>query len=342
MIEEPFLMEHKGQPVNLSMEIERLDYEDLISGLLDKTITCVDEALADAGLVAKDIDKIVLVGGSTRTPLVQRLLSDQLGQEPHAEVDPDLCVALGAAIQGGLILGQDIGRVLVDVTPHSLGVRCLSVNDLGWTDDNVFSVIVRRNTALPASRSEIYWTQRPGQTRTILEVFQGESDRASDNEFIGSLEFDGLTPIPDRCIDVLVAFDLNLDGSLKVTARERSTGMSRHVVLENAVTRVAADELATSKDMIWNRLLDAAAKQEQGSPAAALEPAPPADPRVSAAFQLVEKAQRLLSDATDEDAAEIKTLIEQLQEAARTPDDPQLESLSAKLEDVLFYLEDVA
>ena len=124
-IAEEFIAERNGQPLNLHMEIDRTDYETLIEPLLRKTLLCVDAALADAGMNAGQIDRVVLVGGSTRTPLVQRLLMEQLHHELHREIDPDLCVSLGAAVQGALVAGIEVGQVLVDITPHTLGIQCV-------------------------------------------------------------------------------------------------------------------------------------------------------------------------------------------------------------------------
>ncbi len=122
-IEEEFIAEKDGVPLHLKMEITRIEYERLIESLLQKTLTCVDAALTDTRLNANQIDKVILVGGATRTPLVHRLLNDQLKQPIHCEINPDLCVAMGAAIQGGLIAGVDVGPVLVDITPHTLGIE---------------------------------------------------------------------------------------------------------------------------------------------------------------------------------------------------------------------------
>src|SRR4051794_840752 len=124
-MEEEFITEKDGQPLHLNMEVSREEYEGLIRPLLDRTMDCLQRALDDANLIASAIDKVVLVGGSTRTPLIGELLEERLGQPPHQEVNPDLCVAMGAAIQGGIIAGADVGAVLVDITPHTLGIKCL-------------------------------------------------------------------------------------------------------------------------------------------------------------------------------------------------------------------------
>ena len=156
------------------MEIARYEYEELIRPLLFKTLTCLDDALSDAMLQANQIDKVVLVGGATRTPLVHRLLEERLGRPVHCEIEPDLAVAMGAAVQGGLIAGIDVGPILVDITPHTLGISALG--DLhGFTSPHAFSPIIERNTPLPAFRTEIYSTVHDDQDAAEIRVFQGEN-----------------------------------------------------------------------------------------------------------------------------------------------------------------------
>ncbi|HEY8503425.1 MAG TPA: Hsp70 family protein, partial [Gemmataceae bacterium] len=159
-IEEEFIAVKDGVDLHLNMEVSRAEYEALILPLLERTTDCVQQALDDAGLTARDIDRVVLVGGSTRTPLVGELLESRLGQVPHREVNPDLCVAMGAAIQGAIIAGAEVGAVLVDITPHSLGIKCLDrmPDFFSLPFEYRFARIIPRNTPLPASRSELFRT----------------------------------------------------------------------------------------------------------------------------------------------------------------------------------------
>src|SRR5579884_897901 len=161
-IEEEFIAEKEGRALHLSLEVSREEYEGLIRPLLDRTMDCVRRALEDSHLAPHQIDKVVLVGGSTRTPLVSQLLEERLGQPAHQEVNPDLCVAMGAAIQAAMIGGADVGPVLVDITPHSLGIRCIDYVH-GFEFPFRFAPILRRNTPLPASRSEAFATVNDGQ-----------------------------------------------------------------------------------------------------------------------------------------------------------------------------------
>src|SRR5262249_14592303 len=151
-LEEEFIAEKDGQALHLQMEITRVEYEDLIQPLLQRTMDCVQRALEDAKVAPSSLDKVVLVGGSTRTPLVSQLLEQRLGQPAHQEVNPDLCVAMGAGIQAALIAGEDVGAVLVDITPHSLGIRCIDYQR-GIDFPYRFAPIIRRNMPLPGSRS---------------------------------------------------------------------------------------------------------------------------------------------------------------------------------------------
>src|SRR5262249_30685091 len=156
---------------------------------------CVQRALDDANLIASAIDKVVLVGGSTRTPLIGELLEDRLGQPAHQEVNPDLCVAMGAGIQGAIIAGADVGAVLVDITPHSLGIKCLDDGPMGYPFEFKFAKIIHRNTPLPASRSELFHTYRDGQTEVEIDVYQGEHEDVRRNHRVGRFMVQGLAPV---------------------------------------------------------------------------------------------------------------------------------------------------
>ena len=206
-------------PLHLNMEIARAEYEDLIQPLLIKTLACLDEALTDARLQATEIDKVVLVGGATRTPLVHRLLEERLGRPVHSEIEPDLAVAMGAAVQGGLIAGVDVGPILVDITPHTLGIK--AIGELhGFISSHHFSPIIDRNTPLPACRTEIYSTACDSQKAAEIRVFQGENDDTRYNTLVGEFHVEGLAGVPAGN-QILVRLDLDLSGILKVTATER-------------------------------------------------------------------------------------------------------------------------
>jgi molecular chaperone DnaK len=342
-IAEEFIATKNGSPLNLNMEIDRLDYEDLIRSLLDKTVACVDAALEDAKLTAQQIDRVILVGGSSRTPLVRQLLKDQLKHDPHLEVDPDLCVAMGAAVQGALIAGVDVGPVLVDITPHTLGVRC--VGDLnGRYSDRLFSPVIQRNTPLPAVRSEIYYTGVDGQEAAQVEIYQGEHDDATFNERVGELLLEGLADDADAGSEILVRFHLNLDGILTVAVAERETGLEKQVTLENAITRFRASSRDEAKSKLAAMFSDSnaetlgAANRLSATSADQVDDDNRAD--TSRVAELLAKARRLLANASSEDADEMRELISQLQQSTASGETDRAELIADQLSDLVFYLED--
>jgi molecular chaperone DnaK len=344
-IQEEYIAAQNGTPLHLTMEIARHDFEDLIRPLLDKTITCVGQALDDAKLSPSQLDRVLLVGGSTRSPIVAEMLEDRLRQPAHQEVDPDLCVALGASVQAAIISGQDIGPVLVDITPHSLGIRCMGVVH-GQLSDTVFSRIITRNTALPASRSEAYSTVVDNQQAVDIEVYQGEHENALMNTLAGQFTVEGLAPVPAGN-EVLVHMNLTLDGILQVTATEKQTGLQRQVRIENALSRFQRE----ARDAAQRRLealfeereaptLDTefTALEASASPPAADEAA--LQHALEQAQALLDKAERLVGNVEDEEKGEIESLTGQLRQAIEARQADAIETLSAELADVLFYLED--
>jgi len=342
-IEEEFIAEKADVPLHLIMEISRLDYESLIEPLLSKTLVCVDEALSDAKLTANQIDRVVLVGGASRTPLVHRMLQEQLGQPIHSEVDPDLCVSMGAAIQGGLIAGLDLGPVLVDITPHTLGVQCLS-NMGGFESSYCFAPIIERNTALPATRSEVFSTWYDGQDIVSIDVFQGEDRDVRHNEPVGGFRLEGLADVKQGN-EILVRFDLDLDGILTVTANEKATGLEETLTIDNAMSRFRSTNHESAKARLEAAFAGTEtpeAHDESQKPAAEPEEYLPPELKqaIGKANELLAQANRLLADANEQDAEEMRELIDHLRAAiqARSLDD--IHDACAKLDDLVFYLQD--
>lgn len=339
-IAEEFIAEKEGQPLNLTLEIDRQDYEDMIHPLLKKTISCVDAALSDAGMQAADIDRVILVGGSTRTPLVHHMLKEQLDHDPHLELDPDLCVAMGAAVQGGLMAGVDVGSVLVDITPHTLGIQCMGELD-GRVTDKVFSPLIPRNTALPATRSDIYYTCYRGQKVAQIHVLQGEHEDVSFNQSVGEFCLEGLDEQADQGNEILVRFDLDLDGILTVTAVERETNLERQLRLENPIAQFRADSREDAKLKLAAVFEDAANESADDEPSGGELPAgTPDGPLTQQVQSIVAKATELKNQAAGEDAEEIQQLIDAIRQAAAANDQDSLRDSSERLEDLLFYVED--
>jgi molecular chaperone DnaK len=312
---------------------------------------CVQRALDDDHLVASAIDKVVLVGGSTRTPLVTDLLTQRLGQSPHQDVNPDLCVAMGAAMQGAIIAGADVGAVLVDVTPHSLGIKCL--DDMhGYAFEYRFAAIIDRNSPLPTSRSEVFHTYRDNQTEVEIDVYQGESDDVRRNHRVGKFLVQGLAPV-EAGNPILVQLDLNLDGILKVSARERATGLQKQVVIENALAQYERDEQEEVRgrlERLWSEqggLEDDEEFEEEDLDTPAIDAVPVLDPgpregqrEAVQARALLEKAERLLERVTPEDRTEVDRLIGNVRVALTERQWDKVTSASNELADTLFYLED--
>jgi len=340
-LNEEFIAERDGAPLHLKMELYRNEYEDLIEPLLKKTIRCVDDALDDAHLHAKDIDKIILVGGSSRTPLVHQLLESQLSQTPHQEIDPDLCVAMGAAVQGALIAGDDVGSVLVDITPHTLGVQCKGFIH-GMPSLFTFSPIISRNTALPATRSELYSTSVEGQKAVQVNVYQGEEADVRRNQFVGGFVLAGLDESADEGNEILIRFDLNLDGILNVTAVERSTGLEDRLTIKNAITEFRAEGHEEARAKLAEIFGDRTSPVSASRHPVAEEPHLPEAERaaIKEAIHLIAKATNLLTEAGEEDAEEIRGLIEQLEDAIANQSLSDIGHYREKLEDIVFYLQD--
>ncbi|HUY34825.1 MAG TPA: Hsp70 family protein [Pirellulales bacterium] len=357
-IDEEFIAEKDGVPLNLSVEITREAYEDLIEPMLAKTLACVDAAMSDAKLQARQIHKVLLVGGATRTPLVHRLLSSRLGRPVHCEIEPDLAVAMGAAVQGGLIAGVDVGPVLVDITPHSLGIEALGERD-GMLSPYCFSPIIERNTPLPAVRTEIYTTSVDNQEAAHIKVYQGEDADTRFNHLVGEFHIEGLARVPRRN-QILVRLELDLNGILRVTATERVTELNRHVVIDNMMERFRQRQrvdalerldalLATSPDFAAQAGFSKQADDSEDARQEALAFAPleepiDEDPELSAAVanaqSLIEKAGFVESGAHAEDAGELKGLIADLREAMARRATDEITRIAAQIEDIVFYLQD--
>lgn len=191
-IEEEYLLEHNGRPVNLSLELARTDYEAMIEAYVEETLDAVHTALSGADLTSSDLDEVLLVGGATRTPLVSERLEAELGIAPRGEIDPDLCVAAGAASQAAVIAGAPARTVLVDITPYTFGNSALGELN-GRTYGHCFIPIIRKNTPIPVTRSEAFYTAYDGQEAAELQIYQGEDADALNNTRIGQFRVEGLS-----------------------------------------------------------------------------------------------------------------------------------------------------
>ena len=249
---------------------------------------------------------------------------------------------MGAAVQGGLIAGVDVGSVLVDITPHTLGIECVGRLH-GVESPHLFSPIIERNTPLPATRSEIYYTGVDGQERAEIHVLQGEDDDARLNQSVGKFLLEGLDEHAAQGSEVLVRFELNLDGILTVTAVERATSLEKRLVIDNAVTQFRAKNRDEAKAKLASMFGVLDEREQEVLPVG--EPAgPPADGELAEAAakarELIAKSRSLADTAAGEDADEIREFVEQLELAIAGGLVEEIREISTKLEDVVFYLQD--
>lgn len=353
-IAEEFIAEKDGQPLNLKFTITRAEYEEWIQDFVDRTITCVDEALSDSGLNLKQIDELVLVGGTTRTPMIEQRLRSEFNLEPSRAVDPDLAVALGAATQGAMIQGETVGPILVDVTSHTLGIEAL--DDSSFFNTNTkFSPIIHRGSPLPACYEEAYSAVHESQESARIHVLQGEHEDLDRNTSIG--EFD--LPLVNRSGDrakVLVRFDLSLDGTLKVTARQSGNDQSKELIVNNALSQFQAAERETAADRLAELFLgsdDIQSVSSEHQDNADPIPATVAlgegsleaevgltddDDAFSPSRATLGRATTALIKVRGEDASEIAELAERLESAIAAGNVDTATDICTELDDVLFYV----
>ena len=325
-IAEEYLAEHGGQPVNLDLELSREQYEDMIAPFIEETLGAIHIALESAGLTSSQVDEILLVGGATRTPLIRRRLVEVFGSQPRGEVDPDLCVAMGAAIQGAAMTGTEVSAVLVDITPYTFGTSALGELN-GELYPYRYVPIIPKNTPIPARMSEAFFTVLDEQTDVDVRIYQGENSDALENIKIGEFRVSGLSREPAGN-PVILDLALDRNGILQVSAREKKTGLERRITIDNATSRYDREQLDEARQRI-GELGD----QEQ---AASVGGGAATDSAVDA---LLARASAKLEQTGEEDRTEIIDLIESIRDARRSGDSSALEDARNQLQDLLFYLE---
>ena len=221
----PFIAQDQDGPKHLDVSLSRAKFNELTADLVARTVTPVKRALADAGLSAADIDKVLLVGGSTRIPAVQEKVKELLGKEPFKGINPDECVAMGAALQGGVLQGDVKGLLLLDVTPLSLGVETMG---------GVMTRVIERNTTIPTKKSQIFSTAADNQPSVEVNVLQGEREFARDNKSLGIFHLDGIAPARRGVPQIEVTFDIDANGIVNVSAKDLGTGREQHITITSS------------------------------------------------------------------------------------------------------------
>jgi molecular chaperone DnaK len=331
-IEEEYVAEMAGKPVHLALELSREEYEDMIAPFIEETLSAVHIALESASLTSSQVDEILLVGGATRTPLVRRRLFEAFARDARGEVDPDLCVALGAAIQGGAIAGAEVSAVLVDVTPYTFGTSALGELN-GEPYPYHYVPIIPKNTAIPVRKSEVFFTVVDDQETVQVRVFQGENADALENIQLGEFCVEGLSEAPAGN-PIIIDLALDRDGILHVSAMEKKTGLERRITIDKAMSRYDKNKLDDARQRITDLFDDGDA---DGVPLPSDgATGTPADAGLAA---LVAKAQAKLGEAGDEDRAELIDIVAIIEDCKERGDATGLEEASRQLGDLLFYLE---
>ncbi|MGC6491332.1 MAG: molecular chaperone DnaK [Myxococcota bacterium] len=237
-IQLPFLTADASGPKHLQLRLTRAEYERMIEPLIERSLGPCRKALKDADLSASEIDEVLLVGGSTRVPLVQKKVSEFFGKQPNRSVNPDEVVAAGAAIQGGVLSGDVTSMLLLDVTPLSLGIETLG---------GVFTALIERNTTIPTNKTQTFSTAADNQTAVDVYVFQGERQMARDNKLLGNFRLDGIAPAPRGMPQIEVSLDIDANGILSVTAKDKATGKEHKISIE-ASSGLSEDEIQRMVD----------------------------------------------------------------------------------------------
>jgi molecular chaperone DnaK (HSP70) len=338
----------------------------MILPLVESTLDSVSKALQDAGRKPRELDAILLVGGSTRTPLVSRLLRERTGLEPREDVHPDLCVALGAGVLASRLAGRDVERVLVDVSPYSFGPSYLGERG-GVEYPYCYHPIIRRNTPLPVTRTDSYYTTYPGQREVEIQIFQGDNEDALQNILVGDFRVEGLA-VTDGPNEVMCRMSLDVDGILHVAAIEKRTGKSKHITIANAMQAKSDEEMAAARRRITElyesreqTFEEEAGEDEEGEAIAAGEESDwqrgvveveaqktngkviPMDSNWAEhrreAVELIQRSRRLLESMHTEDKEEAILLTASIEAAVSKHDSHALVDALQSLKELLFFVE---
>ena len=308
----PFITANQSGPLHLNMDLTRAKFEELISDLVKKTEGPVLDAMKDAGLTKDQIDKVLLVGGSTRVPAVQECIKRLVGKEPQKDINPDECVSLGAAIQGGVLSGDVKDLLLLDVTPLSLGIETMG---------NITTRLIERNTTIPTKKSQIFTTAADNQTSVDIHVLQGERQMAQDNITLGRFQLDGIAPARRGIPQIEVTFDIDANGIVNVTAKDLGTGKEQHITITSStnMTDEEIDKKVKEAEMY---------AQEDSKKKDLIEAKNNAD-------SMIYQSEQTLKDVEGKISADDKASIEKaVEELKAVKDGEDLEEIKAKTENL--------
>ena len=308
----PFITANQSGPLHLNMDLTRAKFEELISDLVKKTEGPVLDAMKDAGLTKDQIDKVLLVGGSTRVPAVQECIKRLVGKEPQKDINPDECVSLGAAIQGGVLSGDVKDLLLLDVTPLSLGIETMG---------NITTRLIERNTTIPTKKSQIFTTAADNQTSVDIHVLQGERQMAQDNITLGRFQLDGIAPARRGVPQIEVTFDIDANGIVNVTAKDLGTGKEQHITITSStnMTDEEIDKKVKEAEMY---------AQEDSKKKELIEAKNNAD-------SMIYQSEQTLKDVEGKISADDKASIEKaVEELKAVKDGEDLEDIKAKTENL--------
>lgn len=311
-INQPYITQRDGQPLHLTLKLTRAKLESLVGDLIEKTMKPVEACLKDAKLDPHDVDEIILVGGMTRMPKVIETVKNYFGKEPNKSVNPDEVVAIGAAIQAGVLGGEVKDILLLDVTPLTLAIETLG---------GVATPMIPRNTTIPTSKTEVFSTAADNQTQVEINITQGERPMSIDNKSLGKFILDGIPPAPRGVPQIEVIFDIDASGILKVTAKDKATGKTQHITISGAVG-LSDEEIKRMQDEAEKH------KEDDLKKAAVIEAKNKAD-------QIVFAAEKALKDAGEKVPADVKEKVEEKIKAVKeVKDKDDKEEIEKKVEEL--------